>query len=455
MKKVILINSPIYDRKVADKEDYLPPLGLGYIATEMQNNDIEVEILDCVFHNYTVKEIINILNNENPDFVGINIFSVNFDLVKLIIEKYSGNTTFIVGGKAVKDVYKDILNFNTPNTIICVAGEGEYMDTAIVLGNVDEKPRFSKGETRKAYFVDKYSKYFPVDISKLKLNRKFFINREIVNPYGILEESIVTSRECIYNCAFCGAAHSNNKDTYSRSRSPEDIKSELTDIKQNNPQVKSIRILDDLFLRDRKSIQNAIDIFSNYDYEWRAMCHVKSLVSNLDMLDQLKESNCRELEIGVESGNDLMRNYIHKVGSVFEVKKVISAVLEHGINVKAYFILGLPTETLEQCLDTYKLAKEMSEYSKTTPGKFRVSAFQFRPYHGTELYNKIANNNLTYKINDRLEDKKRQQFNFIAGNFSQCTQEELDDLLNKMNNLTLNEVEQEEEQDECTEHCQL
>ena len=33
MKKVLLINSPIFDRKVSDKEDYLPPYGLGYIAT--------------------------------------------------------------------------------------------------------------------------------------------------------------------------------------------------------------------------------------------------------------------------------------------------------------------------------------------------------------------------------------------------------------------------------------
>ena len=36
MMKVLLINSPLYDRKVVDNEDYLPPYGLGYIATQLQ-----------------------------------------------------------------------------------------------------------------------------------------------------------------------------------------------------------------------------------------------------------------------------------------------------------------------------------------------------------------------------------------------------------------------------------
>lgn len=35
--KVLIINSPIYNKKVADKEDYLPPFGQGYIATSLQN----------------------------------------------------------------------------------------------------------------------------------------------------------------------------------------------------------------------------------------------------------------------------------------------------------------------------------------------------------------------------------------------------------------------------------
>ena len=82
MKKVLLINSPIYDRKVADNEDYLPAFGLAYIATGLKDNNIDVKIIDAVYNNYTVVDLLNIIDKEMTGFVGVNIFSINFILVK-------------------------------------------------------------------------------------------------------------------------------------------------------------------------------------------------------------------------------------------------------------------------------------------------------------------------------------------------------------------------------------
>ena len=70
-------------------------------------------------------------------------------------------------------------------------------------------------------------------------------------------------------------------------------------------------------------------------------------------------------------------------------------------------------------------SKKIHEYSLNSSGKFKPSAFQFRPYHGTELYNKI-DQEISYKHNDDLDNLvKRKQFNFTAGNFSACTNEQL------------------------------
>ena len=46
MKKCILINSPIFWDAAAEGENYLSPLGLGYIATYVEKAGIQVEILD-------------------------------------------------------------------------------------------------------------------------------------------------------------------------------------------------------------------------------------------------------------------------------------------------------------------------------------------------------------------------------------------------------------------------
>lgn len=68
------------------------------------------------------------------------------------------------------------------------------------------------------------------------------------------------------------------------------------------------------------------------------------------------------------------------------------------------------------------------EYSGNTKGTFRASAFQFRPYHGTELYNKIGQK-VKYSHNNELNNLEgRSQFNFTAGNFGEYS----DNLLNKL-----------------------
>lgn len=431
MKKVLLINSPIFDRKILDKEDYLPPYGLGYIATQLEKKYI-VKIIDAVNDNYTVDEILKIIENEQPDSIGINIFSVNYELVKNIIEKCPIKTKFIVGGKSTRFLYKDIVKFNTLNEINVTIGEGEYITGDIVEGNVLENSVVNM-TNRNVYLVNNNSKYFPKDLDKVELDRKFFQGRSILNPYNELEEAIVTSRECLYNCAFCGGARSLNKDVSVRIRSKDNIISELQYIKEHSPNTKSIRILDDLFLKNRDSIIDAIDIFRRFQFNWRAMAHILSLKGNDDLFNALYASGCTELEIGIESGSDRIRKEIHKAGSIEDIKIGIKKVLDSGINVKGYVMYGILGETEEDAYKTFDLINELVEYSKKSNGKFRASAFQFRPYHGTELYNRI-NQKLQYNHNDNLNGMNgRNQFNFTAGNFSYCSDELIEKLVVRTN----------------------
>lgn len=438
--KVLLFNSPIYNKKVADNEDFLPPLGLGYIATQLKNEKIDVRIIDCVNENLTVDEIVSIIDNEKPDAVGINIFSINFDLVKRIIESCHTKTNFIVGGKSTKFLCNDIINFKTDNNISVVIGEGEYITADIVKSCVKEQPKVKKGN-KVIYEVSASSIYLPRNISSLELDRSFFKNRMIVNKYQKDEQAIVTSRECLYNCAFCGGARSLNKDVPVRERNIESILRELIKIKQEIPKTESIRILDDLFLKNRESILKAISVFEKFDFEWRAMAHIKSLQGSEDLFKKLMVSGCRELEIGIESGNEEIRKLIHKIGSVEEIYNVITKLLDSGINVKGYFMYGFPNETITQCKDTYLLALKLYNYSLNSYGKFMASAFQFRPYHGTELYD-LLNQKISYEHNDELDELiGRKQFNFMAGNFSNCTTEEVNRFVietNKLNGILEN-----------------
>ena len=75
-----------------------------------------------------------------------------------------------------------------------------------------------------------------------------------------------------------------------------------------SPSVQSIRVLDDLFLRDFNSVNNAISIFSEFpNMHWRGMAHVVSLKNSLENLHNLRISGCQELFLGIESGSEKIR----------------------------------------------------------------------------------------------------------------------------------------------------
>ena len=71
MKKCILINSPIFWDAVAEGENYLSPLGLGYIATYVEKAGIQVEILDAVKQRKSVEDIVKYIEEKQPDCVGL------------------------------------------------------------------------------------------------------------------------------------------------------------------------------------------------------------------------------------------------------------------------------------------------------------------------------------------------------------------------------------------------
>ena len=56
---------------------------------------------------------------------------------------------------------------------------------------------------RRVFLVDAKSRYEVKDISDVPLDRSFFLNEPVAHPLGFIEiANIVTSRGCIYNCAF-------------------------------------------------------------------------------------------------------------------------------------------------------------------------------------------------------------------------------------------------------------
>ncbi len=75
--KVVLINSPIYDRLEIESagNEYLPPFGLGYLATKIQEMNWDVIILDTIRLGLNVTQVVQRLYEMEPDIIAICQYS--------------------------------------------------------------------------------------------------------------------------------------------------------------------------------------------------------------------------------------------------------------------------------------------------------------------------------------------------------------------------------------------
>ncbi len=423
--KVVLVNSPLFRYKnELYEEDSLPPIGLGYIGTHLRRNGISVELIDAVDQQIPLQDLIDRLTEIQPEFVGVNIFTTNYELVKDLIEGLHFPTHVVVGGLSTKQLYSKIITWQTSNTIDIVTGDGEWIMLDIVKDCVQDIP-FLAENNRRVFRVDQNSKYIVNDISAVPLDRSFFHNEPVKHPLGFAEANIVASRGCIYNCTFCAAARSDNKDYPVRERNDSSIISELNDILQVYPNVNSIRVLDDLFLKNGTTVQKAVNIFSHFSLQWRSMAHVQTFRNvNESLMQELKASGCFELFIGIESGSPKILSEINKTKDVDVIINNLTKVFKAGINIKGYFIYGFPGETADDMEMTYQLALTLKRRAQTFGVNFRTSVFQYRPYHSTQIYHELEAKGKNLEViqiapNEGLSQLVgRHQFNFHSGNYS-------------------------------------
>jgi radical SAM superfamily enzyme YgiQ (UPF0313 family) len=239
---------------------------------------------------------------------------------------------------------------------------------------------------------------------------------------------MVGARGCPYNCSFCGAAVSANPDITIRTRDPHNILAEMHQLRDAS--ISAFRFVDDLFLGARRVIEAMMAAFSTERVSdwavWDATGRINVLNRASDAtLDVLARNGLREVALGIESGSERILTLIDKRINAGMAHAVVQRLTERGINVKGYFILGFPTETRDEIDTTVRLVHELWELTDPLPGRFRASAFEYRPYPGTPDWHRLlatgrysADQLLNYSAVDLTSDgvdesmRERDEFNF-------------------------------------------
>jgi len=105
MKDILLINTPIFRaHRDPESEISVPPIGMGYIYTQLTLSGYECQFIDAVVNCLLPDEILKIINQSDAEYIGLNIFSSNFDIVRFLVKNVESPRKFLLGGPAVLSI---------------------------------------------------------------------------------------------------------------------------------------------------------------------------------------------------------------------------------------------------------------------------------------------------------------------------------------------------------------
>jgi radical SAM superfamily enzyme YgiQ (UPF0313 family) len=201
---------------------------------------------------------------------------------------------------------------------------------------------------------------------------------------------IMTSRGCPFSCIFCSQrAISGNVYRYMpNERILNDIKTLVDRYKQTK-----IWISEDNIGVDKQRLMGLCDeiVKSGYQKKAEFMAELRGDSVDYDILKKMKEANFTMISFGTETTSDRLLKVLNKGEKVEANIRAIKMTKEVGIKVSTTFIFGIPTETREERLKSFRDAMALP----LDGVRFNTAI----PYPGTKLY-EIAKNEGNLKILD-------------------------------------------------------
>ncbi len=339
-----------------------PPLGLAYLAANLEKNKIEINIIDAFAENLSFNKLKNRVMELKPEVIGL---TTNVDIIfhslytAKLLKKLLPNTKIILGGPYATDTYQYLLKYSFID--IVVLGEGEYTFTELIQKlKADESFDTIKGiafrsnnqliKTQDRPFIDNLDNLpFPAwhlfpDLKKYK----YFT----LTSRGV---PIITSRGCPFKCIFCSKCVHGYKVRY---RSPKNVVDEMKYC-INNYNITEFGIIDDHFGFNPQRAKQLCDLIikSRLNTKFFLANGIRADALSKELITKLRSAGCWFVGIGIESGNQRVLNKIGKKVTLNQIKESIKICKQQKMLVAGYFVIGLPYANRKSINDTINFAK--------------------------------------------------------------------------------------------------
>ena len=416
------------------------PLGVLSIASYLRTHSdyIDVDIYDAnlsgklwtdgegrQFLGDRPEEIQKRLEEFKPDIVGIsNMFTWQIDqalLVARLCKHANPAIITVIGGPHVSSFPLD--SIKEKNIDYVVMGEGEIRFLELVKVIASGEAHNIQGVIRDESDLNllKPSKRSPirfipqldelpipaydmVDVEcYFQLQAKGFSSRP--RSKGRRSVSMITSRGCPHQCIFCSIqATMGYKWRY---HSPEYVQEHINYLLEHYD-IDYLHFEDDNFTHDPERYDSIIDNLMSLPkrLKWDTPNGIRGDTWTNDRIRKTKLSGCQYLIVAIESGvQEVLDNVVKKRLDLSQVDKLMEACKTYDIRLFAFYVVGLPGETLKDIQNTFNYALEKFDRYDVLP---TINKTKTLP--GTELYdivhsNRYYNEELSYDENTIVTDE--------------------------------------------------
>ncbi len=370
-----------------------PPLGILYIIGYLKREGYDSVLIDQHATKIPTTQVLEKVKKIDPDIIGFNtLTNINMGLratfIAKIIKKWNPNVKIVFGNCHATFNHDRILK-KYPFVDICVRGEGEitfYELVSALEKNRDLKSILGITYRENGKICINLDRPLIKDLDELPFpDRDVIKDIEYRQNYGGFNAdygkftTIQSSRGCTFNCTFCCQGKL-SKCTW-RTRSISHVIDELELL--NSEGYTNLYWVDGNFTNNPN---RAVKLFreiqkNNLDFIW--VCDQRvDLVNNL-LLYEMRKSGCRTISFGIESANQRILNYFNKGFTPQIAIDAIRKARKIGIDfILGTFLIGAPTETLEEIEKTLLLAQKV----EIDFPQFHI----FGTFPGTEIWDNLV-----------------------------------------------------------------
>jgi radical SAM superfamily enzyme YgiQ (UPF0313 family) len=391
--------------------------GLAHLSAAAKAQGFDVDLIDLRAlrgWDHFREEIAN----RRPDVVGLTMMSVDYNPAMrclAIVKEVSPQTITVVGGPHPTLALEEMAELDHIDYIVTHEGEitfpkllraieaGDPPAEHVLTGeqpDLDALPFPDRDLFLQEWRKAGYASDSPEDPFVPELPPPFV--------------TIIAGRGCRYNCSFCQPAERSLFGRRVRRRSPANIIAEL-EVLRAKYRFNSLMFHDDTLTGDKEWVVEFCRLYRERGFRQPFFCQSRAdiIVRHEDMVKLMAEAGCTGYFIGFESGSDRVLRFIRK-GTTREVNLQAARICRrYGIKVWANYMLGLPTETREEVLETISMLKEIDP-------DYYSPAF-YTPHPGSDLYDYCVENDLSlitshdqYRRNPTEVKIKGQDYAFLS-----------------------------------------